>query len=1407
MPGEADGAIAIVAMAARLPDAPDAETFWRNSLSGLVSIHAHGREEMIASGVPPADVDRQGYVAAKGVVADATRFDAYLFGYSPAEAAVIDPQQRVFLECCREAFDRAAIDPRRFRGQTGVYAGQFLSTYLLNNLATRPDVVERMGVATVFQGNTVDQLATRVAYKLDLRGPAVTVQSACSTSLVAVHLACRALASYECDLALAGGVTLTFPQLAGYASADGGIVSPDGRCRPFDAAANGTVFSDGVGVVALRRLNDALEDGDPIRAVIRGSAVTNDGNGKVAYSAPSVDGQTRAIVEAIAFAGVAPGSIGFVETHGTGTPVGDLIEVQALRDAFGVAEGGNRVALGAAKANIGHLDAAAGVVGLIRAAFVVERGVIPPLASFSELNPALPLAGTPFYVPTEARPWPQAAGPRRASVSAFGVGGTNAHVVLEQPPERTRSSSAQRRRLVPLSAKTRSALMTTCERIATAVEATPSISAASLQATLALGRPAMEWRTNAVVSGEGAAAALRHAAVRSRRATARDVVFLFPGHGAADVRLDRSLYEAHASFRAAFEEVASCARRRLGIDAAALLFGDGGTQPRETCGSQLTAFATSYALARALEHDGVNPVAMIGHGAGEYAAAVLAEILSVDDALKILVARAETDTASNALADVLSTVRLHPARRTIVSTVSGRVMAPLEAANSAYWLRHAREPVRFREAVAAAASSDRVFVEMGPGRQLTRSAREVLGTATPAFAMLEPRSLPDSYGAFLGGLGRLWSTGIDLRWHDLIESAATRVELPPHPFEGEEHFLTAGHHRVEGSLTVSPSAGSSERWLGVPTFRHAPGRIASRLDERRRRWLLYVPRAGAFEDLVEYLEAHGQVVTRVAPGDELGRLTRGVYTMRFDDAEQTASLFQQLRALVRMPNVILHLTATGAESASRDDLSFGPFLALARAFPAESAATELRLGVVTRGVFDVVGTETLVPHAARVIGPALVLPQELGRFAVRHVDLGDGADDVQRPDVERVVAHVLGNESEPLAVRYGRAYEPDVVPVVAGPDAAVIRDGCVYAVVGGLGGVGAALTEHLVRERGATVVVIGRREFPPRERWDSLEDFALRAAVRRVREIEAGARGRVELASADVRDAARLATVLREASAFGTLRGIVHAAGIAGGDAMVHDTLDRAQNVMSVKVEGALAIQRALSETGLDANVDFVALCSSTAALVGGRGQWSYAAANAYLDAFAARQARLGGCRWVSIDWDTFDAGMAARDAEKTSPALRELRANVVLDVAQAGVAFEYALAVGEPVVVVSRLVDVGLSRARALFARANADDAAERHARPDIDVPFVAPRTELERRIAEIWSDVLAVDDPGVHDSFTDLGGHSLLAVQLAARMRESFDVDVTLGMLFENDSVMAMAIEIERLILAELSEATPGS
>ncbi|HVU25272.1 MAG TPA: SDR family NAD(P)-dependent oxidoreductase [Opitutus sp.] len=503
--------IAIIGLAARFPGADSVEAFWRNLRNGTESVSFFSDDELRAAGIAPTTAADPRYVKANGVLRDADKFDAAFFGMTPREAEATDPQHRVFLELAWEALERAGYDAARTPGRVGVFAGAGMSTYLLKNLAPNRALVESVGELALLLGNNKDFVPTRVSYKLDLRGPSVNVNTACSTSLVATHLACQSLLDFHCDMALAGGVAVQVPQMQGYFHTEGGIGSPDGRCRAFDAEARGTVSGNGAGIVVLKRLADALADGDMIHAVIRGSAVNNDGADKVGFTAPSVRGQSQVIAEALAVAGLEPAEISYVEAHGTGTELGDPIEVAALTEVFG--DGASRpakCALGSVKTNFGHLDEAAGVAGLIKTVLALRHRELPASLHYTRPNPKIDFARSAFAVNAKLTPWSAPAGaPRRAGVSSFGIGGTNAHVVLEEAPPLSVPASGAAWQLLVLSARTPTALARAAENLATWLEGTATAAAlADVAWTLAMGRRVFDQRRFVVARDRREAAAL-----------------------------------------------------------------------------------------------------------------------------------------------------------------------------------------------------------------------------------------------------------------------------------------------------------------------------------------------------------------------------------------------------------------------------------------------------------------------------------------------------------------------------------------------------------------------------------------------------------------------------------------------------------------------------------------------------------------------------------------------------------------------------------------------------------------------------------------------------------------------------------------------------------------------------------
>lgn len=644
-------AVAIVGMAGRFPRSADVGEYWENLVAGRELLTEFSEDDIVASGVPRESL-LESRRRTRGVLDGAFDFDARFFGFSPREAEIMDPQQRVFLEVAWEALEDAGYDSERPPGPIGVWAGSGINTYFAANVATRPDVLGPFGMFGAVVLNEKDFISTRVSYAMDLRGPALTVQTACSTSLVAVCYAAQSLLNYDCDMAIAGGSAAVIPQTHSSIHEEGGMISRDGHCRPFDAGATGTLFSDGAGAVVLRRLSDALENGDHVRAVIRGFAVNNDGAAKAGYTAPSVGGQAEVIQLAQEIAGVSPETISYVEAHGTATPLGDPIEIAALTQAFrqGTEQNGF-CGIGSVKSNVGHLDVAAGIAGLIKTTLALEHRQIPPTINFETPNPHVDWESTPFHVVDRLTEWPEGPTPRRAGLSSFGIGGTNAHVVLEEAPVPGPAQTDLREsQVLVLSAKSPSALDTATANLAAHLRETTD-ELADIASTLQLGRRQFQHRRAVVADSlEGAATLLESPGDRrvmsgSTPHRQRPVVFMFSGQGAQYVDMARGLYDTEPVFRANVDRCAEILEPILSLDIREIMFPEASGRDeaaetlRQTMYTQPGLFVIEHSLAMLWQSWGLQPAALVGHSIGEYVAACLSGIFTLEDALSLVAAR------------------------------------------------------------------------------------------------------------------------------------------------------------------------------------------------------------------------------------------------------------------------------------------------------------------------------------------------------------------------------------------------------------------------------------------------------------------------------------------------------------------------------------------------------------------------------------------------------------------------------------------------------------------------------------------------------------------------------------------------------------------------------------------------
>lgn len=649
-------AIAVVGMAGRFPGANSLSDFWDNLCRGEESIVTLSEHQLTAAGVGTKALASPSYVRRAPLIEGIDEFDAEFFGFPPQAARTMDPQQRLFLQCSWHALEDAGYDPARYDGSIGVFATSGASIYMLHNLLSHHDVNAIMAEGATFDlvnmslWNDKDYLATRVSHQFNLRGPSVTVQTACSSSLVAVHLACQSLLNGECDMVLAGGVSIRIPHEVGYWHEPGSMVSAVGHCRPFDVRADGTVFGSGVAIVALKPLQSALADGDRVHAVIRGSAINNDGSMKMTYAAPNPAAQAEAIAEAHAVAGIDSSTISYVETHGTGTPLGDPIEIEGLRRGFGVSDAtrSGPCVLGAVKSNIGHLGEAAGVVGLVKTILCLKHRQIPGTLHFTRPNPELHLDNSPFVVRSEYGPW-EWDGIRRAGVSSFGVGGTNAHMVVEEAPPVPAPGTSTGPQVLRFSARTTESLDHFRSALAAELSRPGTLDMSDVAFTLA-GRRVEKVRMAAVVNGRQDAAAVLGASehdnvfvtesVPHAEAAADGVVFLFPGQGSQHTEMARGLYDAEPVFTENFDRCAEGFREELGMDLREELFNSTTADLERTDRAQPALFTVEYALAKLVESYGIQAAAFAGHSIGEYAAAALAGVFDLADAIKAVAVRA-----------------------------------------------------------------------------------------------------------------------------------------------------------------------------------------------------------------------------------------------------------------------------------------------------------------------------------------------------------------------------------------------------------------------------------------------------------------------------------------------------------------------------------------------------------------------------------------------------------------------------------------------------------------------------------------------------------------------------------------------------------------------------------------------
>ena len=1209
--------IAIVGMSGRFPGARDLDEFATNLFAG--------RESIVDL---PHQNERADLVNRRPLLADADGFDAEFFGMTPREAELFDPHHRLFLETAHATLAHAGYDPHAYRGTIGVFACTNPSRYLSDHLESRPHLLDSVG-GLVEVATMPDFVSTFVSYRLDLRGPSVTTLTACSSSLVAVHLACGSIRRGESDLAIAGGVSVQFPYRRGYRHEPGGVTSADGVTRPFDDRAAGANFGEGVGAVLLKPLSRAVADRDTVYAVLRGSAINNDGNRKVGFSAPSVAGQSECVAAALREAGVDPRDVSYVEAHGTGTRVGDPIELTALTEAFRAVGGADLpnayCGLGSVKANIGHLGAAAGIAGLLKTVVALTHERLPASINVTRPTTAFDWADSPFRLVTETTPWPAGQHrPRIAGVSSFGVGGTNSHVVITEAPRPVPADRPGRATEVVLwSAVDQRGEERVRDRLTDYFAGLPDESFADAAHTLRTGRTPLTVRGGLMAARPADAATMLRAGAGLVRGDDRDraIVFAFPEPSSPPAGMMRELYRDEPLFRAGCDASFAVLTPLLGTDLRELWL-NGDKQLTDPAIARPLLYAVEYTLANCLLHWGVRPRVLVGVGVGELVAAAVAGVLDFESGLRMAAALARTDMAPADLEALLDDVCLREPECTVLSA-GGERIATEQLTSARFWARRLSGPPTGTPASELAhATGAATVLEVGPDETFSTIFRT--GNDDDLHRAIPLASGPGT-DALRYALAQLWVDGEPITyWHEADAHGARRIATPAYPYDRRRHWVdpaTEPDPPVPNHASARPPgpALAELQWYRDPAARPGPDAAAN----QRGGALILSPG----EHVAVLRSALTLAGYRPTVATAFDTTDPQAWAAALENASDDLELVVHGDLLSFPPHVTADTVAALLDSSVYGILACTRSLARLR----RRRRRPIALVLLGRHLLDVSGAEPV--NAAAGAATAL-----MHTIRAEHPDISTRCLDIAGRPSPAALAEEFGRHAEPLvALRGTTRWLPALRTLPETPASLPLRPDGTYLVTGGLGGLGLvvarALADTGTRPR---LALLGRSAGA-----DLADDHPTRAALAGI----AAAGAEVDLVRADVCDLDALrAAVSRVEHRFGAVAGVVHAAGVPGGGLVERRSVDKVRAVLGAKVAGLLNLDQVFRDR---AELDFLVLFSSVAGLAGVYGSGDYAAANAFLDGYARARLAPSG-HTVSVQWPGWrQVGMAA-EAEAT---------------------------------------------------------------------------------------------------------------------------------------------------------------
>ncbi|BCJ96174.1 hypothetical protein acsn021_37430 [Anaerocolumna cellulosilytica] len=1366
---ENDSEIAIIGMACRFPDANNVEEFWNKLKNGIECITYFNDEELLDIGVSPDLVNNPSYVKAQGVMPNPEYFDAEFFKYSPREAEIMDPQIRVFHEIVWEALEDSGYSSKQSHIPIGLFSSASPNLYweALVALSGKTQILGELASEQLFNK---DYMSTRISYKLNLTGPSVSLYTACSSSLVAVHVACESLLKNDCDIAIAGSSTISpLPDKTGYLFQDGMVKSSDGHCRTFDINADGFVQGTGAGAVVLKKLSKAIEDRDNIYAVIKATEINNDGSNKLGYTAPSVDGQKNVIQSALKKACIPSESIQYIEAHGTATPLGDTVEIEALKQVFNT-NLRNFCGIGSVKSNIGHLDCTSGVAGLIKTVLAIKHRLIPPTLNVTVANPKLNLIDSPFYLVTEPTEWKNSDIPLRAGISSLGLGGTNAHVIIEEPPVLEDQESVRIYKLILLSARTEFELNKQIKQLSEHLDNHPQINMADLAYTLQTGRTHFAYRMAFAIEDRVKAIEYLNTGLAITNCTGNmdiNIVFVFLSSGIKNIIKWMELYKTESIFKKEIDECLTALSPYIepwfisAIDNQVTLRYEDISAVKE---NPFILFCIQYAFAKTLISWGIRPDNIKGDG--------------MEEAIKIALSNtARFEEISSSIVSKLKYIEQNPG-----STCCGLESEELSDTKSCIYIEFGKN------------DNDIETTDNGKVIQFVIDPSERLCISNQLFEKL----------------GQLWMSGVAIDWEKLYsKEKRKRVSLPTYPFERQRYWINGNPFKmtpIKGSEALVKKQDISD-WFYVPLWEQSLMSVISDSDSQENfGWMVFMDDTQFHTSLVNELEARVGTVIKVRKGIGFGKSGENEYHINFKEENSYALLLDELAVKGIMPGSIVSLWSVsdsiGYEELTQEniytelDSGFFSITYLAKALANQSSAYKTRIIVVTSNMHNVDGSDRSNPAKAAVLGPCKVIPQELSFVRCRNIDISIPEEQyIQNKLIQKLICEMQGADIDTVVayrnnIRYIQKYTPTVLP----KNNTKFKEKGVYFITGGMGNIGFSIADYLANNYYAKVILIGRSAFPKRgerEKWliDKGEHDPLASKVKRVIELEKQG-AEIYTYSGDISDYSVIYSVVEDAERqTGKINGVIHAAGA------MRDSLYKTLNEINredcekqfvSKIFGTMVLYRLFR----DKELDFFTVTSSTSSALGGLGFAAYSAANIFMDSFISEFNRSSGKDWISVNWEGWKFSVE-RTQMSFNFSLREL----FMEPEEGVEVFKYVTNNHgfERILVSSGNMDDRINTWIKLSA-AGKDVGAEKTYQTKIDreglkTSYVSPENKMEENIAEVFQDFFGYKEISIHDNFFDIGASSLDMIQITGNLRKALNMNIPILKLFSFPTIHSLA------------------